>query len=208
MRLPLFRNVDCVQLPVPDLDAGLSFYRDHLGHEPIWRTATQVGLRLPESATELVLQTERSTPEIDVLVDAVDAAVAKIVEMGASIVVPPFDIRIGRCAVVADSWGNRLTLLDQSKGALLTDARGSVIGVTDLAPASSDYGQTASTSATGIAVAGQPWVVIANGAIACGKSTLAAALAEQLREQGRSAAVVELDRLYLLQGDKASMADQ
>jgi chloramphenicol 3-O-phosphotransferase len=141
------------------------------------------------------------------LVEAVDAAVATLVEAGASIVVPPFDIRIGRCAVVADPWGNRLTLLDQSKGVLLTDAQGSVIGVTARAPASSDHGQTASATATGIAGTGQAWVVIINGAIACGKSTLAATLAEQLREQGRSAAVVELDRLYLLQEDTAPMAD-
>jgi lactoylglutathione lyase len=158
--MPLFRTVDCVQLPVPDLDAGLAFYRDRLGHELVWRTATQAGLRLPESATEIVLQTERPTPEIDFLVDAVDAAVATLLEAGASIVVPPFDIRIGRCAVVADPWGNRLTLLDQSKGVLLTDAQASVIGVTPRAPASSDHGQAASAIPTGIAVASQAWVVI------------------------------------------------
>jgi hypothetical protein len=28
---PLFVDVDCVQIPVPDLDAGLAFYRDALG---------------------------------------------------------------------------------------------------------------------------------------------------------------------------------
>ena len=30
----LFRTVDCVEIPVPDLDSGLAFYRDRLGHEP------------------------------------------------------------------------------------------------------------------------------------------------------------------------------
>ena len=165
-----------MQLTVPDLDAGLAFYGDRLGHELVWRTTTQVGLRLPESATEIVLQTERPTPEIDLLVDAVDAAVATLVEAGASIVVPPFDIRIGRCAVVADPWGNRLTLLDQSKGVLLTDAQGSVIGVTTRAPASSAHGETALASATGIAVTGQAWVVIINGAIACGKASASSAV--------------------------------
>lgn len=30
---PLFRNVDCIRVPVADLDAGLAFYRDALGHE-------------------------------------------------------------------------------------------------------------------------------------------------------------------------------
>ena len=50
---PLLRKVDCVQIPVPDLDAGLRFYRDGLGLELKWRHATQAGLRLGD--TELVL---------------------------------------------------------------------------------------------------------------------------------------------------------
>jgi catechol 2,3-dioxygenase-like lactoylglutathione lyase family enzyme len=57
--------LDCVRVPVPDLDSGLAFYRDRLG---------QVG-------------------------------------------------------VVADPFGNRLTLLDLSKGRYLTDADGIVTGV-------------------------------------------------------------------------------
>ena len=56
---PLLRKVDCVQIPVPDLD-GLRFYRDGLGLELKWRHATQAGLRLGD--TELVLQTERPGP--------------------------------------------------------------------------------------------------------------------------------------------------
>ena len=37
----LFRKIDCLQIPVPDLDAGLAFYRNSLGHSLIWRSATQ-----------------------------------------------------------------------------------------------------------------------------------------------------------------------
>ena len=32
MTEPLFRKIDCLQIPVPDLEAGLAFYRDRLGH--------------------------------------------------------------------------------------------------------------------------------------------------------------------------------
>lgn len=35
---PLFLKVDAVTIPVPDLDAGLRFYRDSLGHELLWLT--------------------------------------------------------------------------------------------------------------------------------------------------------------------------
>ena len=68
---PVLRQVDCVQIPVPDLDAGLRFYRDGLGLELKWRHATQAGLRLGD--TELVLQTERPDPETDFLVDSAEA---------------------------------------------------------------------------------------------------------------------------------------
>lgn len=114
-------------MPVPDLDAGLAFYQKRLGHEVIWRTATQAGLRLPDTDTELVLQTERPAPEIDLLVASIEEAVARFLDAGGGVIVPPFDIRIGRCAVVQDPWGNRLTLLDMSKGSLVTDAEGPVI---------------------------------------------------------------------------------
>ena len=50
---------------------------------------------------------------------------------GGKIVVPPFDIQIGRCVVVQDPWGNQFVLLDSSKGLLITDAEGNVIGNTD-----------------------------------------------------------------------------
>jgi predicted enzyme related to lactoylglutathione lyase len=123
----LFRKVDCLALPVPDLDAALAFYAQ-LGHELIWRTPTAAGLRLPDSDAELVLQTERPGPETDLLVEAVGAAVERFVAAGGRIVVEPFDIAIGRCAVVLDPWGNTLVLLDSSKGHLVTDAEGNVTG--------------------------------------------------------------------------------
>ena len=125
---PLFRKVDCLQIPVPDLDAGLAFYRDRLGHELIWRTKTAAGLRMPDSDAEIVLQTEREEMEVDLLVASADAAATAIVEAGGRVVVEPFDIQIGRCVVVEDAWSNRLVLLDMSKGRLATDTDGNVVG--------------------------------------------------------------------------------
>lgn len=126
--MPLLRKVDCVRLYVPDLEAGLAFYRDQLGHELIWRTETAAGLRLPESEAELVLQTEDQRQEVDLLVDSADEAAKFIEQAGGRVIVPPFDIQIGRCVVVEDPWGNPLVLLDTSKGLLKTDADGNVIG--------------------------------------------------------------------------------
>jgi lactoylglutathione lyase len=129
--MPLIRKVDCVRLYVPDLEAGLAFYRDHLGHKLIWRTETAAGLRLPETDTELVLQTEEHRQEVDFLVDSADQAAESISQSGGIVIVPPFDIQIGRCVVVEDPWGNPLVLLDTSKGLLKTDTDGKVIGNID-----------------------------------------------------------------------------
>jgi len=125
---PLIRKVDCLRLYVPDLESGLAFYRDCLGHELIWRSATAAGLHLPETDAELVIQTEEQRQEIDLLVDSVDAATEFIEQAGGKVIVPPFDIQIGRCAVIEDPWGNPLVLLDTSKGLLATDAEGNIIG--------------------------------------------------------------------------------
>jgi len=126
--MALIRKVDCVRLYVPTLEAGLAFYRDQLGHELIWRTEMAAGLRLPETDAELVIQTEESRQEVDLLVDSADESAKFIEQAGGKVIVPPFDIQIGRCVVVEDPWGNPLVLLDTSKGLLKTDAEGNVMG--------------------------------------------------------------------------------
>jgi predicted enzyme related to lactoylglutathione lyase len=84
---------------------------------------------MPESEAELVVQTERGEPEVNLLVASVDQAIARFVEAGGGVVMQPFDIPIGRCAVVRDPWGTHLVLLDTTNDALATDADGKVIGV-------------------------------------------------------------------------------
>ena len=125
---PLFRKVVCIQVPVPDIDAGLAFYRDKLGHEIRWRTATAAGLAMPDSDAEIVLQTERPVLKPNLLVHSADAAAERILAAGGRVLTGPFDILVGRCVVVANPFGNALVLLDLSKGLLTTDAQGSVTG--------------------------------------------------------------------------------
>lgn len=128
MTPPLFRKVDCIRLYVPDLEAGLTFYRDQLGHPLIWRTEQEAGLQIPGSDSELVLQTEHPGLEVDITVHSADMAATRWVALGGKVIAGPFDIRIGRCVVVQDPWGNPLVLLDTSKGLLVTDEEGNVIG--------------------------------------------------------------------------------
>jgi predicted enzyme related to lactoylglutathione lyase len=127
MPKPLFRKIDCLRIPVPDLEAALAFYRDRLGHALIWRTDTAAGLRMPDSDAEIVIQTEQAELEVNLLVESADVAASDFVNAGGTVLVEPFDIQIGRCVVVADPFGNRLVLLDLSKGLLQTDAEGRVV---------------------------------------------------------------------------------
>jgi catechol 2,3-dioxygenase-like lactoylglutathione lyase family enzyme len=125
---PLFRKLDNLLLRVADLDAAIAFYRDRLGHHVLWRSDEAVGFALPDTDAELVVHLNIG-PETDVVVDNVDEAFAFFVNVGGEAVQAPFDIAIGRCARVRDPFGNQLTLLDQTKGRLATDAEGRVIGV-------------------------------------------------------------------------------
>jgi predicted enzyme related to lactoylglutathione lyase len=113
---------------VPDLEAGLAFYRDALAHELLWRTETSAGLLMPDGDAEIVIHTEGHPPETDLLVESVDEAAERIVGAGGRLVAGPFEIQVGKCAVLADPFGNTLVVLDLSKGLLVTDDEGRVVG--------------------------------------------------------------------------------
>jgi len=122
--MPLLK-VDCVTVPVPDLEAGLRFYRDRLGHALLWRNDAigQAGLRTADGDTEIVLTTRGDSGPVW-LVSSVDDAAREF-----QIIDGPIDIPVGRLVVVADPFGNTLVLLDLSKGRYVTDDSGAVIGV-------------------------------------------------------------------------------
>jgi predicted enzyme related to lactoylglutathione lyase len=126
----LLRKVDAVTVRVPDVDAGLAFYVDVLGHRVKWRNDAvgQAGLELPDSDTELVLTIEHGY-EPNWLVDSVEAAVETFRTNGGTVVTEPFDVPVGRIGVVLDPFGNALVLIDLSKGTYATNAAGAVTGL-------------------------------------------------------------------------------
>jgi len=127
---PLLRAVDAVMLSVPDLDAGIGFYRDQLGHRLRWRNDDigQAALACPDSATEIVLSTELPA-EPNWLVEDASEAARTIQRVGGRILQPAYDIPVGRVAVVEDPFGNRLVLVDLSRGRYQTDETGTVTGI-------------------------------------------------------------------------------
>jgi predicted enzyme related to lactoylglutathione lyase len=94
----------------------------------IWKTESSAGLGLSEGITEVVLQNERKELNVDFKVDSVVEAVKDIEKAGGQVIYGPFDIPIGKCAVVKDPWGNRYVILDTTKGTYITDDEGNIIG--------------------------------------------------------------------------------
>jgi predicted enzyme related to lactoylglutathione lyase len=131
--LPLLQSIDAVTIPVPNLDAGLSFYRDRLGHQIRWRNDAmgQAGLGLPASESEIVLAT-RQKYEPNWLVSSVDEAAEVIAAAGGRVVAGPEEIAVGKLVVAEDPFGNVLVLVDLSKGHYATDDSGRVTGVVPL----------------------------------------------------------------------------
>jgi predicted enzyme related to lactoylglutathione lyase len=126
----MFQKIDAITIPVPDLDDGLRFYRDALGHTLRWRNDDlgQAALAMSDSDTEIVLTTQQRY-EPDWLVASADEAAAAVQSAGGRILTAPFDIPVGRLTVVEDPFGNVLVLLDLSKGHYVTDEAGNVTGV-------------------------------------------------------------------------------
>ncbi|MFW9844012.1 MAG: VOC family protein [Candidatus Thorarchaeota archaeon] len=124
-----FNKIDCVRIPVTNLEEGIAFYSKKLKHELLWKTDIAAGLKLSQDKSEIVLYTEPDGLEIDFQVNNVEQAVEEFIHAGGRIIKGPFDIPIGKCVVVKDPWGNEYVILDASKGFLETDESKQVIGL-------------------------------------------------------------------------------
>jgi predicted enzyme related to lactoylglutathione lyase len=125
----LFEQIDCIELYVSNLDDGIKYYCDLLKLRLLWRKDNSAGLGLKNETSEIVLQTERNEMNIDFKVESVEEAVKVINNSGGTIEFGPFDIPIGKCAVVRDKWNNKYVILDMSKGKYITDENKNVIGL-------------------------------------------------------------------------------
>ncbi len=125
---PIFMNVDCISIFVNDLEKGIAFYGDALGLPLLWKTPNACGLGLEKDVTEVVL-VNKQNPTANFKVESVATALETFRQAGGTVEYGPFDIDIGKCAVVVDPWGNRYCLLDMSKGRYTVDEKGDVTGV-------------------------------------------------------------------------------
>jgi predicted enzyme related to lactoylglutathione lyase len=115
----MLRKIDCVMIYVDDLEAARRYYVDVFGLRPLWQDETAVGLGFVETDAEIVLHQDAGIPskvEVHYLVDDVIQAASFLQEKGCTILVEPFDIPIGKCAVIRDPFATTLCILDMSRG--------------------------------------------------------------------------------------------
>jgi predicted enzyme related to lactoylglutathione lyase len=115
----MLKKIDCVMIRVDDLAAGEKFYSEVFGLKALWREAGSVGMALPETNAEVVLHNNAAIPhkvEVHYLVDNVVAAVKYYAENGCRVLAPPFDVLIGKCAVIQDPFDTTICLLDLTSG--------------------------------------------------------------------------------------------
>jgi len=116
----MFKKIDCVMIRVgDDVAAAEKFYAEVFGLKALWREAESVGMRLAETDTEIVLHSNAGIPnkvEVHYLVDDVVAAVKRYAEKGCRVVVQPFEVLIGKCAVIKDPFDTTICVLDLSSG--------------------------------------------------------------------------------------------
>jgi len=111
------KKIDAVLHRVSDLDEAIKFYVDVMGLKLGWRDESMVGMLFPGNDSELVLHTDEKlpNPNVSFQVENVEAFVEEFREKGYKVLVEPFDIRCGRCAVLSDPYGNGIEVMDLTK---------------------------------------------------------------------------------------------
>jgi lactoylglutathione lyase len=120
----MLKKIDCVMIRVDDMEVATAYYAEVFGLRPVWKDEISTGLAFPETDAEIVLHCSPDIPsqvEVYYLVDDVIAATQTLATKGCQILVEPFDIVIGKCAVIQDPFGTRLCLLDMTKGPRQTE---------------------------------------------------------------------------------------
>jgi lactoylglutathione lyase len=116
----MLKKIDCVMIRVEDVKAAMAYYADVFGLQPVWWDESSAGLVFPESGAEIVVHYYPDIPsrvEVNYLVENVISAVQTLETKGCRILIEPFDIAIGKCAVIEDPFGTELCILDMTKGA-------------------------------------------------------------------------------------------
>jgi predicted enzyme related to lactoylglutathione lyase len=113
------KKIDNIMFYVEDLEKAADFYEEVLGLERVWKDEKRkmIGFIFEEDDSEIVIHNDTSlpNPDFNFLVDDVEEFIKEFKEKGHSVVMDPFEIRSGMCAVIEDTDGNKLPIVDLTK---------------------------------------------------------------------------------------------
>ncbi len=113
------RKIDAVLLRVRDLEETARFYTEVMGLKRGWtdNEHQMIGLLFPDNDTELVLHrdTKLADPNVSYQVKDVLGFVDQYKAKGYNVLVEPFDIRCGKCAILQDPEGHSIEIMDITK---------------------------------------------------------------------------------------------
>jgi predicted enzyme related to lactoylglutathione lyase len=112
-------KIDSVMFYVSDLEKAAKFYEDVLGLKRVWTDKEEgmIGFVFKESDSEIVIHNDSTmtNPSFSFLVENVEEFCDEYAKKGHKLVQKPFDVRCGKLAVLADSDGNELSIIDLTK---------------------------------------------------------------------------------------------
>lgn len=112
-------KIDNIMYRVKDLEKAKVFYQEVLGLKKVWedKEMKMVGFMLEQSDSEIVIHSNKEMPDFDFsyLVINVGEFVKEVESKGYGVKLEPIDVRTGRYAVLLDSDGNEIPIIDLTK---------------------------------------------------------------------------------------------
>ena len=114
-------NIDNVMYRVSDLQEAEKFYIGVLGLKKLWEdkllNMTGFGFDSDKGKSEIVIHSNPNIPDFDYsyLVEDVISFCGQVREKGYKILLEPIEVRPGKYAVVSDSDGNKIPIIDLTK---------------------------------------------------------------------------------------------
>ena len=118
----MLQKIDSITIHVRDAAEASDFYSEVFGLQPLWKDDqnASAGLTFPDRNSEVILYSDTVRPgeiEVNYLVEDVISAIQKYIDQGCTLAVEPFDVNMGKCAVIQDPFGIRLCIIDKSNAA-------------------------------------------------------------------------------------------
>jgi catechol 2,3-dioxygenase-like lactoylglutathione lyase family enzyme len=112
-------KIDNVMYRVKNLEQSASFYKNVLGLKKVWEDEERkmVAFVLEQSDTEIVIHSDPDLPDFDFsfLVENVENFCKEFQAQGRKVLFQPVDARCGKYAILADSDGNKIPIIDLTK---------------------------------------------------------------------------------------------